>query len=232
MTIVLLGGATISYAKPVTVSSYDMPNGYGVSVGGEYNYWDAGYTGSGDKNTDGAFLSGGVGKLTDGVVATKSWEYNDASGLAHTDQNLLGTGPYVGWTWGDPTLTFHFADLVNINSITFYVDNPGLDRYGKPRGGVAAPKGFTIGGHFYAADSPSPGIGPLAITLSDLALDDLKDLTLTINRNLSPDTFWVFVSEVTFDDGQNPAPVPEPSSFLLMGAGIFGMALWRRRSKG
>jgi hypothetical protein len=233
MVLALLGSAVITHAVPITPSSYDMPNGYGThTVGGEYNYWDVNYSGSGNKTTDGAPLSGGSGKLTDGVIATESWEWTDTLGVGHTQQNLAGTGPYVGWTWGDPTIIFRFASPVAIDTMTFYVDDPGNDINGNPhRGGVAAPKSITINGITHNVINTSPGSGPLAINLADLGLGSLTDMTVTINRDLSSlYSFWLFVSEVTFDNGV-PAPVPEPSTMILFGAGIAGLALLRNRQK-
>lgn len=232
IVIALLAGAVISHATPIMPSSYDMPNGYGQWAGGMYNYWDAGYTGSGDTTKDGAALTGGLGKLTDGIIATESWEWTDAYGIVHTQQNLSGTGPYMGWTWGDPTIIFHFAGLVDIETISFYVDNPKNDIYGHPRGGVCAPRSFTINGteRSSGVDNTQEGNGPLAISFTDLGLRSVDLLTVTINRDISgTDRFWVFVSEVTFDD--QSVPVPEPSTLMLIGSGIAGLALLRNRRR-
>jgi len=233
IVLALLGLTVMCHAVPVNPSSYAMPNGYGQSVGGEYNYWDANYTGSGNKTSDGEPLTGGLGKLTDGIIATESWEWNDTDGIPHSQQNSAGTGPYVGWTNGDPTITFSFASEVTINSITFYVDNPANDTFGNPRGGVAAPLGFTIGSTSYSSGvvNTSEGTGPLAITLANLGLDSIDALTVTINRDISGgNRFWVFVSEISFDDGA-PAPVPEPSTITFLGIGIACVALLRRKQK-
>jgi hypothetical protein len=231
VVVALLVLAVVSHAMPIKPVSYDMPNGCGKSVGGEYNYWDTYYTGSGEKTTDGAQLTHGLGKLTDGIIATNSWEWT-FGGVGYTLQDASGNGPYIGWTWGDPTITFHFADKVNIDNVTFYVDDPGNDIYGNPhRGGVAAPKEFIINGSTHSYTNSSPGSGPLAINIDNLGLVNFNDLTVKINRDLSSKySFWLFVSEITFDDGL-PAPVPEPSTFILFGAGIAGFALLRNRHR-
>jgi hypothetical protein len=238
IVIAILAGAVIAHAVPIKPVSYDMPNGYGTSVGGEYNYWDANYTGSGIKTgdgkngsplADGAQLSGGLGKLTDGIIARESWEWTDADGNGRTQQNLSGTGPYVGWTWGDPTITFHFAGPVKIDSISFYVDNPANDIFGNPRGGVAAPESFNIAGRSHPGIKVYPGNGPLVDRFTGLDLF-VQELTVEIIRDISATRFWVFVSEITFDDGE-PAPVPEPSTLILFGAGIAAVALFRHRRK-
>lgn len=227
ITIALLAVTAISHAVAIYPTSYDMPNGSGTSRGGEYNYWDANYTGSGNKNVDGDFLSGGLGKLTDGVTADKSWEFPDTSVSPYiygTRENLSGTGPYVGWTWGDPTITFHFGGA-DISRVTFYVDDPK-----DAHGGVAAPLSFDINSVNHPVTN-SGGIGPLAITFDTLGFTNITDLTVKINRDLSsPELYWAFMSEVTFDDGR-PAPVPEPATLVLLGAGIGGLALLRNRRK-
>jgi len=228
--VALLGGAVTSHAMPIKPVSYNMTNGYGTAVGGEYNYWDGNYNGSVGFNTingnpvkDGGSLTGGLGALTDNIIATRDWE----NGL-NTVENFAGTGPYVGWTWGDPTITFNFASAVKIASMTFYVDNPAL-----AHGGVAAPKSFTIGtlgnNLDYLVDTAHLATGPVPISFSGLGLDT-QNVTVTINRNVSDSSFWVFLSEVTFDDGM-PTPVPEPSTLLLFGAGLAGATLlWKRRT--
>ena len=58
-----------------------------------------------------------------------------ASNLLGADRavsNLGGTGPYVGWITIDPTITFHFANVISYQTISVHVDNSGF-------GGVAEP---------------------------------------------------------------------------------------------
>jgi hypothetical protein len=96
-----LGLALVCVAAParaaqIFASSYAMPNGYGTATGGNFNYWDLNYTGSGSTNVDGAPLSGGLGDLTDGIIASGRW---------NTVENGAGTGPYVGWQTVHPTIS-------------------------------------------------------------------------------------------------------------------------------
>ena len=56
----------------IFATSYEMPNGGGDASGGTYNYWDGSYSGSGSTTTDAAALSGGLGDLTDGIIATET----------------------------------------------------------------------------------------------------------------------------------------------------------------
>jgi hypothetical protein len=129
-------GANSASANLLTVNSYDMDNGCGNSCGGTYNYWDGNYNGSGLVNVSNAFLSGGTGALTDGVIATQPW---------YLVSNESGTGQYVGWQtqyYGNPLITFHLLGTPNVNSVSLYVDNTDV-------GGVGAPASITIDGTTY-----------------------------------------------------------------------------------
>src|SRR5437899_1924488 len=76
-------GSTAALANSVTVTSYDMNNGNGSLQNGAFNYFDSTYTGgTGNGTVNGSslvvpsnsspqnsYLSGGTGKLTDGIIA-------------------------------------------------------------------------------------------------------------------------------------------------------------------
>jgi hypothetical protein len=195
-------------ADALAVTSYDMPNGDGQAHGGSYNYWDATYDGHGHRHHDGSFLDGGTGALTDGVIATEAW---------NAVSNLQGTGEYVGWH-GSPTITFHFASTVTIDSITLHVDDSDI-------GGVTAPgaivvDGTTFDNSHYADYFP----GPQAITL-----DDLHIVGNSVTLQLLDPTSWVFVSEITFDGSVSSVPETGNVAMMLAGLGLLGCVARRRR---
>ena len=164
-------GSTAASAGLVTVTSYDMNNGNGASqfttpTGGQ-NYFDFSYTKTGQgtptdnagKNgsinpipyngVNDAPLSGGTGKLTDGVKASDN--YSLVSGSDGTISNgfttavspyygsLNGTpSQYVGWKYQDPTILFHLASGQAVTSISLYVAASGS------LGLVGAPANITI----------------------------------------------------------------------------------------
>src|SRR5687768_17614164 len=70
-------------AAPILPTSYDMLNG----ESGTFTYHDETYNGSGSTTTDLAPLSGGVGDLTNGIIAASNWFVTE----------LVPNGPYVGW---------------------------------------------------------------------------------------------------------------------------------------
>ncbi len=178
-----------------------MPNGNGQASGGTFNYWDRQYSGLGSTTTDNAFLSGGLGDLTDGVTTTSNW---------FAIENVAGTGPYVGWRDQDPKILFRFGAIVPITTISVHFDDSDST------GGVSAPRGVTIDGTFYAVSDPL-GATPFWVTFDNLNIT-ADHVTVQFNRNNT----WVFADEVSFN------PVPEPGTILALAAAS-GMLLMRRR---
>jgi hypothetical protein len=216
-------GRAPAQAAPIFPSTYDMLNGNGVASSGSFNYWDLSYSGLGGMTTiDNAPLSGGLGDLTDGIIATDNWL---------NVENLAGTGPYVGWRSGNsalapnPTVTFRFAGPVNLESITIYVDDSG------GAGGVSIPASVDIGyegfgyTNFVLVD-PDPSFAPVSFTFSGLALTG-SSFDVRFNNGNE----WVFVSEVAFDGSPTSVPVPEPATGLLLLSGIAAGAYRRRRRR-
>lgn len=199
--VALLSAAFSSGAMAVVVppASYDMVNGFS----GVYHYWDDLYNGSGCTTCDGAVLSGGLGDLTDGVIATSNWSTTETT----------GRGPYVGWWNINPSITFHFSQTVSVGSVTLSFDDAQTN-------GVAAPISVVIGSQSFPVTNP-PGTAPFSFTASGLGFSG-KDLTLVLNRG-GPVTF---LSEVSFS-----SPVPEVGSgpMALAGLSIVGWAIARRR---
>lgn len=203
-------------AAPVNPTSYSMPNGDGQASGGSVNYWDRNYTGAGSTTTDGAALSGGLGKLTDGVISTTQWDLVS---------NGAGTGEYVGWYAVhtlNPLITFSFSGNPTIDSISIQMDNSGV-------GGVFAPQSILIDGVNSSFTAPAAGtVGSVSFTGLGLTGN-----SHTIQFNQFQGT-WTFVSEISFDDGRTVSAVPEPETYAMMlaGLGLLGFAARRRKKQG
>lgn len=191
-------------AAPVHPTSYTMPNG----GRGTFTYFDDSYDAAGAlKTTAYATLSGGTGDLTDGVIAAQSWNIGGQT----------TSTPYVGWANINPVITFLFGQVTTFSSATFHFD-------GSRAGGVQPPQSVAVNGTL-ASNVTAPAVNaPLAhvVDLSSLAATDSLSFEITGNGNGT----WIFVSEVVFEGA---APVPLPSSSLLLLGAFGGLAAWRRK---
>jgi hypothetical protein len=202
LSVLLFGCMAAAHAAIVSPTSYDIPNGYT----GSFNYWDESYNGSGSTNVDGAALTGGLGDLTDGVLATDNWFVVEAP---------AGAGPYVGWTI-NPTLIFHFSAINNFTTVRIHFDDANGN------GGVSTPASVDINGTNYVVPDPA-GSAPFSQTFDVTGLSS-DTLTITLNRN----NVWVFTSEFEFASDTSSL-IPEPSTFIIAATGLFGITLLRRR---
>ena len=191
-------GSTAASAALIGVTSYEMNNGNGASqyttpTGGQ-NYFDFTYTKTGEgaptvnagKNgsinpipyngVNDAPLSGGTGKLTDGVKASDNFSLVSGSdGTISNGWTVAGSkyygglngapSQYVGWKYQDPTILFHLAGGQAVTTISLYVAANGSG------GLVGAPEkvGITINGSLldpslYTMSSAAykPGSNPYA----------------------------------------------------------------------
>jgi hypothetical protein len=195
-------------ASSLTVVSYSMPNG-GT---GSFNYQDFTYLPcpASDCTTTGASLSGGTGKLTDGISPTTDW---DAEGT---------NTQWVGWDTSeaggtDPLVTFNFATTVDINLVTLWMDNTN------GAGGVSLPASVSIGGSSFLFAPPVSG--PSGYTFSGL---NIVGNSVGIQFFQTPGSnSWIMVGEVSFS-GSSSASTPEPATWAMI-AGGFGWLLFRRR---
>jgi len=196
----LISASCLSAATLIP-TSYSMPNGSIAS--GNQTWWeDTTYLPcpAGDCTTSNAPLSGGTGKLTDGVASTLSW-----------DQQPSGPSTFVGWNQLNPTLTFFFPAVENIDTVSLHVD----DALG--RGLVNLPATVTIAGHLFTVPPDNVNGSPRWLVLSGLGLT-ASSVTITLTRSNN----WIMLDEVTFD-GSTAAP--EPASWLAISGGLAGLLL-------
>jgi hypothetical protein len=165
---------TIGMVMP---TAYDMLNG----ETGTYTYFDDTYNGQGNNQQALAPLSGGLGDLTDGVIATQNWN--------STPQ------PYVGWRSIDPTITFHFGYRTRIERIVLHLD----DSNGS--GGVYPPVDVTVTvdgvPRVFPVTDP-PGGQPFAFSIDNL---DYRCDTLQIQLADRNSSRYMMLSEVEFYGG-------------------------------
>jgi PEP-CTERM motif len=209
--------AAAAFAAPIFPSGYDMNNGHGVASSGSFNYWDLEYTGIGATNVDNAPLSGGLGNLTDGVVTTQNWL---------DVENAAGTGPYVGWRHAvlpELSMTFHFAGLVDIDTIRIHADDSG------GLGGVQLPSDalFTWAGGsaLFSVTDPDPGTAPSWLEFSPIGITGVESLTVQLGYLNE----WIFLDEIAFSG--TLAPAPEPATSILMALALAGVGLKTARRR-
>ena len=203
--------ASAAQIFPIT---YTMVNGQGQASCNCYNYWDKKYNGpDAQATTDGALLTGGVGDLTDGLVASNTWDQVE---------DYSGEGPYVGWFYNftpNPTVTFNFSNVSSIDTIRIHLDNSIY-------GGVEGPAGILIDGVSQRYTNPTPGTAGF-VTFSGL---NLAGDTHTVQFQQTPGR-WVFVSEVQFDGALSAVPEPATWAMFVLGFGMVGSAVRQRRAR-
>jgi hypothetical protein len=196
--LVVLASAS-AVAGPLTVVSYSMYNGGA-------GYWDSTYLPctAGDCTAGGAPLSGGTGKLTDGVSPLLSWNQDPA----------FWVGWYTGYTNGtDPTVTFSFASTVTVDSVTVWVDNTPHS------GSVGLPGSVSVDGTNFPITPDNVNDGPRGYTFPVNITGNSVDVQFF--QGSEP---WIMVGEVSFNDSS----APEPATWALMVGGL-ALALLRRR---
>ncbi len=191
-----------AYATEIPVASYSMNNG----AAGSYDYRDFTYVPcNGVCDVTNAPLSGGTGKLTDGVLPSTDW---DQEGY---NTQWVGWDIYQGGT--NPTATFFFGSTVNVRSVTIWLDNTA------GRGMEFLPESVTIAGQNFLIP-PDYVDGPRAYTFDVNITSD----NVPVQFFQTPGYNWIMVGEVSFNDA-----VPEPATLSLAGAGMLA-AWWKRRA--
>jgi hypothetical protein len=208
LAVSLAALAQPAFAAPIQVTSYAMNNGNT----GAYNYRDFTYLPCPGNacDTTGAALSGGTGKLTDGIIPFADWY----------QQGELTQ--WVGWDGGqgslNPTVTFNFNGTQVVNQVTIWISN-------SLTGGVAQPGSIGIGGTTFIIPPDNVDSTPHALTFTGLN---------EIGSSLSLQFFqpggvysWAMIGEVSFDG----VPIPEPATLAVFGtfAAAFGLLRQRRR---
>lgn len=165
---------TLDMLSPV---SYDLQNG----ESGIYNYYDDLYDGDGNNNEELAWLTNGLGDLTDGVRATSNWNSEPA--------------PYVGWASIDPEITFHFDAPVRVRMVIIHLDDSA------GTGGVFPPPEatFVMGGESVTLEvQDPPGSAPFDMVFPDLSLmGDTLEITVADHNSGR----WIMISEVEIFGG-------------------------------
>ena len=216
--------------------SYSMNNGDSHSI---KTFHDDTYNGLGSPTVDTSFLSGGLGKLTDGLFGNDN--FLDAGCGSPTPAHC-----WVGWVNTNPvTITFDLGATKNISQVDVHGSDWNTDQiqfwdtavYSFSNDGVTF--GNTIIRPTVASDHiPVPG--DPAHNKAHFINQDVTDTARYVQIQLSP-TFntgnnagrFIFVDEVQlFSLDQIGGQVPEPGTISMMVTGGLLFGLYFRRRKG
>lgn len=211
-------------ANAVSISpvSYDMFNGTATHGYGTYAY-DLKYSGNGDKNSDLAPLSGGLGELTDGIVfdgqpTQPDWAENFVIWEAKTLNNRID----IVFDFGE-TMRFNEIDahaFHNIEGCTASI--PSLFEYSFSNDGVnfGDTMGFSFTPALYIATWYNANVDGMGRYLK---------ATLTIPENTAHinglDSFFAVLDEVRF---QGQAVPDSGSTFAFLSLVLGCLAMIRR----
>lgn len=201
--ILLTSGKATGAEGPNNATNYTVNNGLGGDA--QLNSLIPGYSTHDATSLNLNFTTSGGDLYFNYVFGSE--EYNEYVGTSYNDVfGFFINGVNIAKIPGTDTNVA--INNVNLGSnSTYYNNNPGTYSLQYD--------GFT---DVFTAKMLGLGAGEYSIKL---AIADAGDWILDSG---------VFIQAGTFSDTETP-PVPEPSTFLLLGAGLGGFALWRRRNQ-
>ena len=210
--LVLLAAWTASAAS-ITISSYDIRD---ASVAGT-GAWNHSYNGTITPGAgESAAYAGGSGTLNDGVFGT-----------TEQDTQLFQVGAL------NPVITLFLPGSFFINSISFFggpLNNaiPGcFTGLTVGIGGNSAAIATTAFGSASACNVPADDLA----TITGTSLQGIATTSIQLSGFTGPlfGDIYFSISEIQIDGVAAGGQVPEPETISLIGAGLLGVAIFKRR---
>jgi hypothetical protein len=170
-------------------------------------------------------FSGGVGAFNVNVTTAITYPVLGSSGSAEIDLNSVNVSSF-----GGGTLTIIASEI----NYTGPIDGSGIASFdtligGTTSGTVNVASFLDDGNNLFGQASSLGTLGPFGAGAFSGETSGSVSATGPFSLTLKADITHARAGSTSFDLALAPVPVSEPSSVLLLGSGLLGLAFWGRK---